>query len=553
MKLPLPTLDLASQLLEFDVWITPSLGEIRDTERFRNQLGAVARIFEALGTASQQFKDVKNCQPSVIADVFVGLTKGLPADGALETLQSLASVLFLVTGKSDNNAKCQLPLFLRDRARWDAIPSVRRAGGRSELQSVPIPRELKAEKYLGIVSSLVDYPDHQKRLLEQFVSFLLNDNACISQLWSVGYSYFMLKPFNKEKDLLSPLVIFQVRGSVAASGGHDPEGMLRQRMIEWGLDAGSDYNSSDVVLTEVLRLVARSKVVASVAVEPEQPKAGAETAEANVATEEPPAIEITDEPGGRLVRVKTRAYDFILPYHVPGWQPKVFIQSQFYAGDSGSVSHKNVDQTSTSRTAVLGILESPRFVEYVDGAGYFSSLNGDLKNLLNMPTTASFFQIRSASVRLRRELQHVGFLLPIEVEHAVMRTDGTQAEIGHILTEEGYSRGEIERCVKKCIDKGTLLSEGQRLSVTPARRDTARRYFLMDVAAVHGSPPATPGDKLSGSLLVPGYGAFYGTKLDELATHALRLAPGLRTAWSDPTVILGDIRWLCDQGMAMSS
>lgn len=553
MKLPLPTLDLATQLLEFDVWITPSLGEIRDTERFRDELRAVAQTFESLGIASQQFKDVKDCQPSVIADVFVGLTKGLPADRALETLQSLASVLFLVTGKSDNNAKCQLPLFLRDKARWDAIPSVRLARGRRQLQTVPIPRELKAEKYLGIVASLVDYPDQQKRLLEQFVSFLLSDDACISQLWSVGYSYFMLKPFNKEKDLLSPLVIFQVRGSVAASGGHDPEEMLRQRMIEWGLDADTDFNSSDVVLTELLRLVARSTVVESVAVEPEEPRAEAETAENQVGTEEPATVEITEEAGGKLVRVKTRAYDFILPYHVSGWQPNVFIQSQFYAGDSGSVSHKNVDQTSTSRTAVLGILGSPRFVEYVDGAGYFSSLNGDLKNLLNMPTTASFFQVRSASVRLRRELQHVGFLVPVEVEHAVIRTDGTHAEVRRVLAEEGYSPGEIERCVKKCIDKGTLLTEGQRLSVAPARRDIARRYFLMDVAAVHGSPPASPGDKLSGSLLVPGYGAFHGTKLDDLAAHALRLAPGLRATWSDPTVILGDIRWLCDQGMAMSS
>jgi len=553
MKLPLPTLDLTTQLVEFDVWITPSLGEIRDTERFRDELRVVVQTFESLGIASQQFKDVKDCRPSVIADVFVGLTKGVPTDRALVMLQSLASVLFLVTGKSDNNAKCQLPLFLRDKASWDAIPSVRRVRGQSRLQTVPIPRELKAEKYLGIVAGLADYPDHQKRLLEQFVSFLLSDDACISQLWSVGYSYFMLKPFNKEKDLLSPLVIFQVRGSVAASGGHDPEDMLRQRMIEWGLDAGTDFNPSDVVLTEVLRLLARSAVVESVAVELEELKTEAEIAEEQTGTDELATVEITEEAGGKRVRVKTRAYDFILPYHVQGWQPKVFIQSQFYAGDSGSVSHKNVDQTSTSRTAVLGILESPRFVEYVDGAGYFSSLNGDLKNLLNMPTTASFFQVRSASVRLRRELQHVGFLLPIEVEQAVIRTNGTQTKVRRVLAEDGYLPVEIERCVKKCIDKGTLLTEGQRLSVAPGRRDTARRYFLMDVAVVYGSPPASPGDKLTGSLLVPGYGPFHGTKLDDLAAHALRLAPGLKADWSGPTVILGDIRWLCDQGMAMSS
>ena len=481
MKLPRPTLDLATQLLEFDVWITPSLGEIRDTERFREELAAVIQTFEVLGLASQQFKDVEHCRPSNIAKVFANKIRGLSAEQALNTLQSMASVLFLVTGKS----------------------------------------ELKAEKYMRIVTSLGDYPDHQMRLLEQFISFLLSDPSHVSQLWSIGYSYFMMKSRNKEKDLLTPLVIFQVRGSVAASGGHDPEDMLRQRMMEWGLDPESDFNSSDVELTKSLRLLANSTVA--------------------------------DEAGAKRVSQKTRAYDFILPYQVAGWRPKVFVQSQFYAGDSGSVSHKNVDQTSTSRNAVLNILETPIFVEYVDGAGYFSSLNGDLKKLLEMPTTASFFQVRSAAIRLRRELQHVGFLMPLEVEHAVFRADGSQAKVRRILGGEGYPADEIERCINKCIKNRILLIEGHRLSVAPARRVVARRYFLLDVASVYGSPPATTGDRLSGSLLVPGHGPFHGTKFDDLAAHALRLAPGLNADWSDPTIILGDIRWLCDQGMAMSS
>ena len=99
MKLPLPRLDLSTQLLEFDVWITPSLGEIRDTDRFRDELTAVVQTFESLGLASQQFKDMKDCQPSAIADVFIELTRDLPPEAALGTLQSLASVLFLVTGQ----------------------------------------------------------------------------------------------------------------------------------------------------------------------------------------------------------------------------------------------------------------------------------------------------------------------------------------------------------------------------------------------------------------------------------------------------------------------
>ena len=558
MRLPIPTLDLVAQLLEFDVWITPSLGEIRDTERFREEMDAVVQTFESLGLATRQFQDVNDCRPSSIAKVFVSLARRQSLDQSLETLRAFASVLFLVTGKSDNNAKCQFPLFLRDKARWDKIPTVRRTQAGTQLRNISIPRELKAEKYLGIVASLSEFPDHQERLLEQFVGFLLNDNAYISQLWSIGYSYFMLKPFGKEKDLLSPLVVFQVRGSVAASGGHDPEELLRQRMVEWGLAPGLEFNTSDVVLTEVLRLAGQAPVVESVSVEPEKRDASEKNEDGPPLPLAATTVEVVEHPSddataANRVRVKTRAYDFILPYKVPGWQPSLFVQSQFYAGDSGSVSHKNVDQTSTSRAAVLDMVTSARFVEYVDGAGYFSSLNGDLKTLLNMKTTASFFQVRSASIRLRRELQQVGFLLPIEVEHAILRADGSLTKVRRLLTDEGYSSGEIERCVQKSIKLGQLLRKGQRLTIALSRRQIARRYFLMDVTSVYGAPPSSPGDKLTGSLLVPGFGPFHGLKLNELAAKALELAPSLRADWSDPQTILGDIRWLCDEGMAMSS
>lgn len=45
-----------------------------------------------------------------------------------------------------------------------------------------------------------------------------------------------------------------------------------------------------------------------------------------------------------------RKYDFIIPYQSRESGLKIFIQSQFYAGDSGSVSHKVVDQTDSSRS-----------------------------------------------------------------------------------------------------------------------------------------------------------------------------------------------------------
>ena len=71
MKLPVINLQSATALEEFDIWITPSLGEIRDTERFRQELDRVVEIFDALSEATAEFNSVETCRPAEIADVAI--------------------------------------------------------------------------------------------------------------------------------------------------------------------------------------------------------------------------------------------------------------------------------------------------------------------------------------------------------------------------------------------------------------------------------------------------------------------------------------------------
>jgi len=538
MKLPASPLDVKAALQEFDVWITPTLGEIRDTDRFKQQLELVADIFDALGKATKNFERVETCDPKSIASTFVSLIRDQgEVSGAKTKLGALASVLFLVTGKSDNNAKCQLPIYLQHKAKWQGIPSIKQKNGEPELASIPVPRVLDSERYMGLVAALIGHPDTQETLLLEFVRFVLSDDKYVSQLWSVGHSYFMLKALGKHKDLLSPLVVFQVRGSVAASGGHDPEALLRDRLLEWGLKKGIDYNVNDVVLKTL-------------------PSGSAQLQE--LSPDSQPQAPIGEPPGEQeqqleKIKEKTRAYDFALPFKTPGWSARVFVQSQFYAGDSGSVSHKNVDQTQTSRKSALEQFPDARFVEYVDGAGYFSSLNGDLKKLLQMPTTTSFCQVRSVAIRLRRELQSVGFLIPLEIYHAIFRTNASVAELTGLLVGEGYSAAEVVRAIAHSKESGLLIAEANaRLEVPPAKRDVARRYFLLDMACREGKPLDNR-DNLKGHFLVPGYGPFFGLPVDELARKAGEIAPGLQKDWAKaPQIILEDIRWLCEQGFAMS-
>lgn len=518
MKLPERELSLEQALTEFDVWITPTLGEIRDTDRFREEMDRVVSVFDALEVATEAFSSVDHCNPSAMAKTYVGLLDKLDKPQAFAALQALASVLFLVTGKSDNNAKCQLPIFLRDVARWRSLPCVRRTKAKAELSlsEVPIPRELKAEKLMTAIAGMKGFPEVQQKVLDVFIRFVLSDEQYIAQLWSVGRSYFGLKDLGKHRDLLSPLVVFQVRGSVSASGGHDPEDILRGYCTDWGLESGQDFNPSDVVING-----------------PEPKDAASTEADAK--------------------REKTRAYDFVLPFRVEGWKHRIFIQCQFYAGDSGSVSHKNVDQTTRSRAAVRAIYPEAVFVEYVDGAGYFSSLNGDLKTLLSMSTTKSFFQVRSAPVKLRRELQAIGFLTPLELEHAIACSTGSGVEVREALRRDGYAEAEIERVIKRSADRGFCATgQDSQLMIREERRPVVRRYLLLDTVAREGAVLEPGNGKTAGCLLVPGIGPFFGMKMDEAVGKAVAASPLLRTAWQNPTLIMEDIRALREQGLMLA-
>jgi len=327
---------------------------------------------------------------------------------------------------------------------------------------------------------LANLEEEAQGLLGNYIAAILKDEASSQQFWALGKSYYSLRGENpgSEAALLAPIVIFKVRGSVSASGGHIPEDILRKMMLSWGMERGVDFNVDDVI------------------------------------------IEYAKKVGN--TNTKTRAYDFVLPYKTPGWHPHMFVQCQYYAGDSGSVSHKVVDQTQASRPLTLREFPDARFIEYLDGAGYYSSLNTDLQHMLGMPSTKEFIQIRSAHIKLRRELQDVGFLTPIDIEHSVFRSSaGKEKEVVNLLTGEGYSDQEIERALKLSIDRQFIHSEGGRLFVTEKRAAFAKRLFIVDLIAVIGGPVQIN----AGNALIPGYGALYGCQLNMISQRLDEYAP----------------------------
>lgn len=500
MKLGLYKTTLDEKMSEFDIWVTPSLGEIRDMPQFKENLDAMKEGFDIVAEITDSFKSVSDCSSSALAKNTVTLIAQKTDKEKEIILNSICNVLLLVTGKSDNNLKCQFPLALRNVYKINHYPQKMSSGN---WITKPVPRTLKFDAVTKIVMQTTEQPDFQKSFLECYYHLIISDENYAKQLWSLGRAYCDQKQSGHEDSLLSAMVVFQSRGSITATQGHIPENILRNYMTEWGLKAEADFNTQDVELGQLLG-----------------------------------DMDINPQ-------IKKRKYDFIIPYQSRKDGAKVFIQSQFYAGDSGSVSHKVVDQTDSSREATLRKFPEAVFIEFLDGAGYFSALNGDLRKMLAKPSTKDFIQIKTAPLKLRRELQGINFLTTLEIELAILITGGSKTKITELLKEDGYSVDEISTAFKEAENK-LLQIDGNTFTIKPERESIVRKYCILDIIANYGRP--IPSDKTTGCLMVPGYSTYWGMPQNEVIRKAIEIAPMLETMWHSATDIFDDIQWLTEKG-----
>ena len=500
MKLRSYDESLEEEMSEFDIWVTPSLGEIRDMPQFKENLDRTKCGFDYIALITNNFESSFSCSSSSLAHNVVDLISGKDENEKQDILSDVCGVLLLATGKTDNNLKCQFPLVLRNVYDISEYP---KQNGSGDWENREMPRTLRFDDVTKIIIQADGKAEFQTRFLECYFHLIISDENYAKQLWSLGTAYCSQKQQGNEDDLLSPIVVFQSRGSITAAQGHIPEETLRSYMTEWGLKEGEDYNTQDVEIGQIIGEVEAS---------PE---------------------------------VKKRKYDFIIPYRSREHGAKIFIQSQFYAGDSGSVSHKVVDQTDRSREVTLKKFPDAVFVEFLDGAGYYSSLNGDLRKMLAKTSTSSFIQISTAPLKLRRELQNINFLTALEIEHAILMTGGKRADVTKKLLNDGYSIDEIKMAINNAI-RNSLLSDREPFSISCERESVVRKYCILDTIANFGYP--IPSDSGEGYLTVPGYVTYWGLPQVDVIKHALETAPMLDSLWRSRLGPFEDIQWLLEKG-----
>ena len=237
MKLHNYTETLDEKMSEFDIWVTPSLGEIRDMPQFQENLDNMKFGFQTMAAITNNFRELQSCSSSRLAENIVEYISGRKQEEQEKILNSICNVLLLVTGKTDNNLKCQYPLLLRNTYDILTYPQKNASG---EWIEKNLPRTLQFDAVTKIILQLSEKVDVQEKFLESYIHLILSDEQYSEQLWCLGNAFCTQCELGNESSLLSPMVIFQSRGSITATQGHIPENILRSYMDDWGMTAGSD-------------------------------------------------------------------------------------------------------------------------------------------------------------------------------------------------------------------------------------------------------------------------------------------------------------------------
>lgn len=469
----------AQVLQEFDQWVTPTLGDLRQTTKFKMELQSLSTVLNSISmrVIGQGFSH----HDAILAEAHEALLHQAVADQRAR-LSALITFVYLATAKSDNAVKCQYPIAFLSK-NGDRYPLV---SGR-QLGYGVVPNVIKST---DIVSTTVRLNAIDKKvaaeLLQDYLDFLLQDEddlpQAISLIDAFGHAEEVRPGWGSK--LLAPLVAFQVRGSVAASGGHNPEEFVRIHLREWGLLPTVHFNVADIT----------ARTLANWLHENDTSFAGEYAA-----------------PSGD----KTRAFDFIIPYQLIGSECRIFVQSQFYAGDSGSVSHKNVDQAAGARRSAASLFPSAKFVELVDGAGYCASLRKDLQHLLFASDTQGFSQIRSIPIRFRRLMQQTGFFSPLDLALHIDGAARNRSEVLSYLRVSGASSADAQIQLDHACREGWLESEGEALNVSAMKAGIISEYKVLNTLAEHGRT-LRASDLASEVVLIPGFGPNYGLPLHEL-------------------------------------
>ena len=257
------------------------------------------------------------------------------------------------------------------------------------------------------------------------------------------------------ESFLSIIAPYQKQGSAASTRGRKAEDVCRELLIEFGLDANIDFNTSDVkVKTTLISKLCKEFECGQITKD-----------------------ELEERTKKITEHKTTREFDIVLPLE----NPSIFIQSVFYTSDTGGVAHSTRDQLETENILIKetmnGLKPNCKQVGLVDGPGWYY-LWSDLVKTLDI--LDDFFQLKTISTKLRNILHQNEIILPIDFEIAGIclpiekrtRENIVKKTCELYLTSAEKTKKELEKWEKR----KKIKIENNVISIKHDREEIAKKY-----------------------------------------------------------------------------
>ena len=272
------------------------------------------------------------------------------------------------------------------------------------------------------------------------------------------------------KKFLKILTKFDSKGKQAQNRGKKAENMVKEKLVEYGLEIDVDFNTSDLDVFD--------QVSKKLQVECDCGKISQDQVNKKI------------EEMKKHIKANSnfkRKSDIVLYLD----NPSLLIQSTFYTSDVASIADATADELNDEReliekgTSGTGI--EIKLIGLIDGPGLAITISFTrVLRVLNAPN--DFFQIRTVPTKLRDLIHKSNNSLPIDIEVGIYSKKGDfEIEENDLIKqlEQIYNskimwKNEIDRWASR----NKISKDGSKIKTNPIRKDIIKKYLILDLLII---------------------------------------------------------------------
>lgn len=269
------------------------------------------------------------------------------------------------------------------------------------------------------------------------------------------------------KKFLEILSKFDSKGKQAQNRGKKAENIIKEKLIEWGLDESEDFNTSDLdVFDQISKKLQRDCDIGKI--------------EQTIVNEKIKMMKKHIKENSDFKRLS----DIVLYLN----NPSLLIQSIFYTSDVASIADATADELNDEQELIQkGIKDTGvdiKLIGLIDGPGLAITISFTrVLRILKAPD--DFFQIRTASTKLRDLIRKSNNSTPLDIEIGVYSINGDlEVEEKDLLEqlETMYGKDiEWEKEITKWANRNKISKQGTKIGINSERRPIFGKYTVLDL------------------------------------------------------------------------